>query len=110
MHHLNLVAIGGGTGLSNLLCGMKHYLRAPEAGSDRGFGEYDLEELTAIVAVADDGGSSGRLREEFHILPPGDIRNCMVGLADDGKLLNRLFRYRFPVGGGLGGHSFCNFF
>ncbi len=82
----------------------------PEAGSGRGFGEYDLKELTPIVGIADDGGSSGRLREEFHILPPGDIRNCMVGLADDGKLLNRLFRYRFPVGGGLGGHSFCNFF
>jgi len=110
MHHLNLVAIGGGTGLSNLLCGMKHYLRAPEAGSDRGFGEYDLEELTAIVAVADDGGSSGRLREEFRILPPGDIRNCMVGLAEDDKLLTRLFRYRFPGGGALGGHSFGNLF
>ena len=110
MHDLNLVAIGGGTGLSNLLCSLKHYLKAPETGSGRGIGTYDLEELTAIVAVADDGGSSGRLREEFHVLPPGDIRNCMVGLAEDGKLLTRLFRYRFPGGGVLGGHSFGNLF
>lgn len=110
MNHLNLIAIGGGTGLSKLLCGLKHYLKAPEAGSGKGIGRYDLEELTAIVAVADDGGSSGRLREEFHILPPGDIRNCMVGLAEDDKLLTRLFRYRFPGGGVLGGHSFGNLF
>lgn len=110
MHDLNLVAIGGGTGLSNLLCSLKHYLKAPETGSGRGIGRYGLEELTAIVAVADDGGSSGRLRQEFNILPPGDIRNCMVGLAEDDKLLTRLFCYRFPGGGELGGHSFGNLF
>jgi uncharacterized cofD-like protein len=108
MHHLNLVAIGGGTGLSNLLCGLKHYLGAPEVVSSRGFGGYTLEDLTAIVSVADDGGSSGRLREEFDILAPGDIRNCMVGLADDEKLLTRLFRYRFPGEGALGGHNVGN--
>ena len=97
MHHLNLVAIGGGTGLSNLLCGLKHYLRAPEDVSGRGFGKYDLGELTAVVAVADDGGSSGRLRQEFHILQPGDIRNCMVGLAEDEeKLQDVVIRHLKP--------------
>ena len=108
MYYLNLVAIGGGTGLSNLLGGLKYYLGASEAVSNTGFGVYRLEDLTAIVSVADDGGSSGRLREEFDILPPGDIRNCMVGLADDEKLLTRLFRYRFPGEGGLGGHNVGN--
>ena len=91
--------MGGGTGLSALLRGLKHY-----TGSDR------LRQLTGVVTVTDDGGSSGRLRREFGVLPPGDIRNCLVALADDEDLLARLFQYRFPNGGGLLGHSFGNLF
>jgi uncharacterized cofD-like protein len=94
-----LVAVGGGTGLSALLRGIKHYV-----GSDR------LRQLTGVVTVTDDGGSSGRLRREFGVLPPGDIRNCIVALADDEDLLARLFQYRFPNGDGLLGHSFGNLF
>ncbi|HVG07259.1 MAG TPA: uridine diphosphate-N-acetylglucosamine-binding protein YvcK [Thermoanaerobaculia bacterium] len=94
-----LVAVGGGTGLSALLRGLKHY-----TGSDR------LRQLTGVVTVTDDGGSSGRLRREFGVLPPGDIRNCLVALADDEDLLARLFQYRFPNGDGLLGHSFGNLF
>jgi uncharacterized cofD-like protein len=94
-----LVAVGGGTGLSALLRGLKHYV-----GSDR------LRQLTGVVTVTDDGGSSGRLRREFGVLPPGDIRNCIVALADDEDLLARLFQYRFPNGDGLLGHSFGNLF
>jgi uncharacterized cofD-like protein len=93
------VAVGGGTGLSALLRGLKHY-----AGTDR------IRKLTGVVTVTDDGGSSGRLRKEFGVLPPGDIRNCLVALADDEDLLARLFQYRFPNGGGLLGHSFGNLF
>jgi uncharacterized cofD-like protein len=93
------VAIGGGTGLSALLRGLKHYV-----GSDR------LRQLTGVVTVTDDGGSSGRLRKEFGVLPPGDIRNCIVALANDEDVLARLFQYRFPNGGGLLGHSFGNLF
>ena len=95
----SLVAIGGGTGLSALLRGLKHHV-----GSAR------LDSLTGVVTVTDDGGSSGRLRKEFGVLPPGDIRNCIVALADDEDLLARLFQYRFPNGGGLVGHSFGNLF
>src|SRR3954466_4630732 len=69
-----------------------------------------LESLSAIVTVSDDGGSSGRLREELQMLPPGDIRNCMVALSEDSTLLSRLFQYRFRGEGGLGGHSFGNLF
>ncbi|HEX3530421.1 MAG TPA: uridine diphosphate-N-acetylglucosamine-binding protein YvcK [Thermoanaerobaculia bacterium] len=93
------MAIGGGTGLSALLRGLKHY-----AGTPR------LRQLTGVVTVTDDGGSSGRLRREFGVLPPGDIRNCIAALADDEDLLTRLFQYRFPNGGGLLGHSFGNLF
>jgi len=93
------VAIGGGTGLSALLRGLKNY-----AGTER------LRQLTGVVTVTDDGGSSGRLRREFGVLPPGDIRNCIAALADDEDLLTRLFQYRFPNGGGLLGHSFGNLF
>jgi len=93
------VAIGGGTGLAVLLRGLKGHV-----GGDR------LGELTAIVTVSDDGGSSGRLRRELSVLPPGDIRNCLVALADDEDLLARLFQYRFPNGKGLTGHSFGNLF
>ncbi|KAB8316769.1 YvcK family protein [Tolypothrix campylonemoides VB511288] len=89
-----IVAIGGGTGLSTLLRGLKVY----------------SANITAIVTVADDGGSSGRLREEFGVLPPGDIRNCLAALADEEKLLTELFQYRFKAGEGLLGHSFGNLF
>ncbi len=93
------MAIGGGTGLSALLRGLKAHV-----GTDR------LSQLTGVVTVTDDGGSSGRLRREFGVLPPGDIRNCIAALADDEDLLTRLFQYRFPNGGGLLGHSFGNLF
>jgi uncharacterized cofD-like protein len=100
---LRVVAIGGGTGLSALLQGLKQYAR-PAGGSPP---ELDI---TAIVTVSDDGGSSGRLRREFDVLPPGDIRNCMVALSEDSALLSRLFQYRFAAGRGLKGHSFGNLF
>lgn len=91
---LRIVAIGGGTGLSSLLRGLKQF----------------SHNLTAIVTVADDGGSSGRLREELGVLPPGDIRNCLAALATEESLLTRLFQYRFSAGDGLKGHSFGNLF
>lgn len=89
-----IVAIGGGTGLSTLLRGLKTY----------------SANITAIVTVADDGGSSGRLRREIGVLPPGDIRNCLAALANEEKLLTELFQYRFQAGDGLSGHSFGNLF
>jgi uncharacterized cofD-like protein len=89
-----IVAIGGGTGLSTLLRGLKEY----------------TDNLTAIVTVADDGGSSGRLRQELGILPPGDFRQCLVALADAEPLMTRLFQYRFAEGQALEGHSFGNLF
>ena len=101
---LKLVAIGGGTGLSTVLSGLKELVGG--APSARRW----LESLSAIVTVSDDGGSSGRLRDELQMLPPGDIRNCMVALSEDSTLLSRLFRYRFRGEGGLGGHSFGNLF
>jgi uncharacterized cofD-like protein len=97
---LRVVSIGGGTGLSALLQGLKQY-------TAQGAPELDL---TAVVTVTDDGGSSGRLRREFAVLPPGDIRNCMVALSEDSALLSRLFQYRFQAGRGLKGHSFGNLF
>jgi uncharacterized cofD-like protein len=138
---LRVVAIGGGTGLSTLLRGLKHYVPAPAAfrrstdapsrlpsgaiaeplpnplsqtaASDR---QRDLDELpclisdlAAIVTVTDDGGSSGRLREDLKMLPPGDVRNCMVALSEDEHLLAKLFQYRFDHGD-LEGHSFGNLF
>lgn len=99
MEPLRIVAIGGGTGLSALLHGLKRYAQEPREA-----------EITAIVTVTDDGGSSGRLRREFDVLPPGDIRNCMVALSEDEALLSKLFQYRFSGGGGLKGHSFGNLF
>lgn len=89
-----IVTIGGGTGLSTLLRGLKR----------------SSANITAIVTVADDGGSSGRLRREIGVLPPGDIRNCIAALADEEKLLTELFQYRFKAGDGLVGHSFGNLF
>ncbi|HYA94865.1 MAG TPA: gluconeogenesis factor YvcK family protein [Terriglobales bacterium] len=106
---LRVVAMGGGTGLSTLLKGLKRYVKSPgeivpPAGATL------IGELSAVVTVTDDGGSSGRLRREFNILPPGDIRNCIVALSEDEALLSRLFQYRFPAGKGLAGHSFGNLF
>ena len=95
--------MGGGTGLSTLLSGLKHFV-------GHGNSELWLDSLSAIVTVSDDGGSSGRLRDELQILPPGDIRNCMIALSEDSTLLSRLFRYRFRGSGELGGHSFGNLF
>jgi uncharacterized cofD-like protein len=99
MTPFRIVAIGGGTGLSTLLNGLKRYAMEPRE-----------VEITAIVTVTDDGGSSGRLRREFDVLPPGDIRNCMVALSEDEALLSKLFQYRFSEGRGLKGHSFGNLF
>lgn len=89
-----IVVVGGGTGLSTLLTGLKH----------------KTSNITAIVTVADDGGSSGRLREEFDVLPPGDLRNCLVALADSEDLLGALFQFRFKEGKELSGHNFGNLF
>ncbi len=83
--------------MSTLLRGLKPHAQAPRN-----------VEITAVVTVSDDGGSSGRLRREFDVLPPGDIRNCMVALSEDEGLLSRLFQYRFSEGRGLKGHSFGN--
>lgn len=99
---LRVVAIGGGTGLSSLLRGLKRYVKPVD-----GLPPLDI---TAVVTVTDDGGSSGRLRRELDVLPPGDIRNCLVALSDDGDLLAKLFQYRFTAGKGLTGHSFGNLF
>ena len=97
---LRIVSIGGGTGLSTLLSGLKAW-----AGPDR-----PTVSITAIVTVTDDGGSSGRLRRDFPVLPPGDIRACIVALSEDEALLSRMFQYRFKEGRGLKGHSFGNLF
>jgi uncharacterized cofD-like protein len=118
---LRVVAIGGGTGLSTLLRGLKRYVAAPRsttsftssirpAADSAGAGLPCLiRHLSAIVTVTDDGGSSGRLREDLNMLPPGDVRNCMVALSEDEHLLSRLFQYRFTQGD-LQGHSFGNLF
>lgn len=107
---LRVVSIGGGTGLSTLLKGLKRFTLAP--------GEIPvtrpvlpiIRDLCAVVTVSDDGGSSGRLRKELNMLPPGDIRNCIVALSEDEALLSKLFRHRFEKGSGLEGHSFGNLF
>ncbi len=110
--------MGGGTGLSTLLRGLKGHMYEERSGDilelvlrktftqDRPA----ITDLTAVVTVSDDGGSSGRLRREFQVLPPGDIRNCMVALSEDEALLSRLFQFRFASGKGLKGHSFGNLF
>ena len=84
--------------------------RSQAVWSDKTEEEIWIENLSAIVTVSDDGGSSGRLRDELQMLPPGDIRNCMIALSEDSTLLSRLFRYRFRGDGELGGHSFGNLF
>ncbi len=99
-----IVAIGGGNGLSTLLSGLKAF--AANKGDVAG----PVGELSAIVAVSDDGGSSGRLRDELDMPPPGDIRNCLVSLSEDSHLLSRLFRHRFSGEGELAGHNFGNLF
>ncbi len=115
---LKLVAIGGGTGLSTLLTGLKPYLNAGQRASDPPgrahrlptelpFHHVELA-LTAIVTVTDDGKSSGRLRSEFGVLPPGDIRNCLVALASNDRFMKNLFKHRFAGNGTLGGHSLGN--
>lgn len=101
---LRVVTVGGGNGLSTLLRGLRAYATASELWAP------PAVDITAVVTVTDDGGSSGRLRREFAVLPPGDIRNCMVALSGDEALLSRLFQYRFPTGRGLKGHSFGNLF
>jgi uncharacterized cofD-like protein len=98
-----LVAIGGGTGLSTMLAGLKQLVGQADQ-------DIWIESLSAIVTVSDDGGSSGRLRDELQMLPPGDIRNCMIALSEDANLISRLFRHRFRGDGELGGHSFGNLF
>jgi len=97
---LKIVAIGGGTGLSTLLRGLKVYVD--------GQGPWSVSKLSAIVTVTDEGGSSGVLRKEFGMLPPGDVRNCIVALAEEEQLLSRLFSYRFDNPEALKGHSLGN--
>jgi uncharacterized cofD-like protein len=104
---LRVVAIGGGTGLSTLLKGLKRYVMTPSLALS---GQPTIRELSGIVTVSDDGGSSGRLRKEFNMLPPGDVRNCIVALSEDEALLSKLFQHRFEKGSGLEGHSFGNLF
>jgi len=105
------VAIGGGTGLSTLLKGLKRYvMTAAPAGTGHPADHPTISELCGIVTVSDNGGSSGRLRNEFNMLPPGDVRNCIVALSEDEALLSRLFQHRFQKGSGLEGHSFGNLF
>jgi uncharacterized cofD-like protein len=105
---MRIVALGGGTGLSALLRGLKeHVARRNDATFTK---QRPISDIAAIVTVTDDGGSSGRLRRENRMLPPGDIRNCMVALSKDEALLSRLFQYRFHAGRGLRGHNFGNLF
>ena len=114
---LRVVAIGGGTGLSTLLRGLKRHVQTPPGSLPLSDSRCDdtastpcvIRDLAAVVTVTDDGGSSGRLREDFKMLPPGDVRNCMVALSEDEHLLSRLFQFRFDSGD-LQGHSFGNLF
>ena len=101
---LRVVAIGGGTGLSTLLRGLRRHVNQPAAAADL------IADLAAVVTVTDDGGSSGRLRKGFNMLPPGDLRNCMVALSEEEDLLAQLFAHRFRGGDALKGHNFGNLF
>jgi uncharacterized cofD-like protein len=108
---IRAVAIGGGTGLSTLLRGLRRYVASPHQSlADCEDAPCVISDLAAVVTVTDDGGSSGRLRRGFNMLPPGDLRNCMVALSEDEHLISRLFRHRFTTGEGLEGHSFGNLF
>ena len=102
---LRVAALGGGTGLPNVLRGLCSVLFA---GSPRGDEGGRADRLVAIVTTSDDGGSSGRLRREFGIIPPGDVRNCLAAMAEDQSLLTELFQYRFEAGDGLNGHALGN--
>jgi uncharacterized cofD-like protein len=102
---IRVVAIGGGTGLSTLLRGLRRHVVTP--GTDDA-GQGFIADLAAVVSVTDDGGSSGRLRRHFKMLPPGDLRNCMVALSEEEDLLAQLFSHRFRGGGALKGHNFGN--
>jgi uncharacterized cofD-like protein len=105
--HLRVVAIGGGSGLSTLLRGLRRHVAAPgQNGNTPGL----ISDLAAVVTVTDDGGSSGRLRKGFKMLPPGDLRNCMVALSEEEDLLAKLFAHRFRAGDSLEGHNFGNLF
>ena len=105
-----MVVIGGGTGLSTLLKGLKWYVSPSVDRPLAKSGKPEISDLSAVVTVSDDGGSSGRLRKELNMLPPGDIRNCIVALSEDEALLSKLFQHRFVKGSGLEGHSFGNLF
>jgi uncharacterized cofD-like protein len=107
MRPLRVVALGGGTGLSTLLRGLRRHVSVPGPGNAE---PSPISDLSAIVTVTDDGGSSGQLRKEFNMLPPGDLRNCMVALSEEEDLLVQLFAHRFRGGNGIGGHSFGNLF
>src|SRR6202044_1274026 len=107
---LRVVAIGGGTGLSTLLKGLKRFVASTTEAAPASSDNPVIRDLCAVVTVSDDGGSSGRLRKELKMLPPGDIRNCIVALSEDEALLSKLFRHRFEKGSGLEGHSFGNLF
>jgi uncharacterized cofD-like protein len=111
---LRVVAIGGGTGLSTLLKGLKKYVgqqtSEDESSPNVASKSPSIAELCAVVTVTDDGGSSGRLRKEFNMLPPGDVRNCIVALSEDETLMAKVFQHRFDKGTGLEGHSFGNLF
>ena len=102
---LRVVAIGGGTGLSTLLRGLRRHVTVPGQGEAE-----PIADLAAVVTVTDDGGSSGRLRQDFNMLPPGDLRNCMVALSEEEDLLTQLFGHRFRSGDALKGHNFGNLF
>jgi uncharacterized cofD-like protein len=104
---LKVVAIGGGTGLSTLLRGLRRHVGAPGQASNI---QSQIADLAAVVTVTDDGGSSGQLRKDFNMLPPGDLRNCMVALSEEEDMLVQLFAHRFRSGNGLNGHSFGNLF
>ncbi len=102
---MKVVAIGGGTGLSTVLRGLKNHVTEPTRPARF---QPEITRLTAVVTVTDEGGSSGRLRRDLRIRPPGDIRNCLVALAEDEQLLTKIFNYRFSSGRGLRGHSLGN--
>ena len=103
---MRVVAIGGGTGLSTLLRGLREHVTPSGPSPKPGL----ISDLAAVVTVTDDGGSSGRLRKGFNMLPPGDLRNCMVALSEEEDLLAQLFAHRFRGGEALKGHNFGNLF
>ncbi len=107
---MRVVAIGGGTGLSTLLRGLRRHVAIAGQAQPENLSTGLISDLAAVVTVTDDGGSSGRLREEFNMLPPGDLRNCMVALSEEEDLIAQLFRHRFRSGGDIKGHNFGNLF